>query len=801
MTIEEKASLLSGFDFWQSKEVKRLEIPCFSMADGPHGVRKQVGEGDQLGLNPSKPATCFPTAATVANSWDEKLVEQIGETLGDEANAQNVNMLLGPGVNIKRSPLCGRNFEYYSEDPYLAGKMAAGFIRGFQSKGGATTPKHFAANSQEYLRMSSDSVLDERTLREIYLTAFEIAIKEGKSKGIMSSYNKINGTYANENEHLLQEILRDEWGFQGIVVSDWGGSNDHVDGVRAGAHLEMPTTGTDSDRELVRAVKEGLLSEELLDRRVDEFLTVAFDISKTADGNGKFDETIHHKIAQKAAEASIVLLKNEDKILPLGQNTKVAVIGDFAKNPRYQGAGSSVVNCTKLDNTIDCMQIVPLDMVGYAQGYIRTGEENDTLREEAVALAKKAEVVLLYIGLDEISESEGLDRAHLRIPGNQISLLSAVCSVNKNVIAVMSGGASIEMPWADSCKAIVHGYLSGQAGALAMLRILTGEVCPSGKLSETYAYHFEDMPNASSFPGKERLAEYREGIFVGYRYYDTAEIAVRYPFGFGLSYTSFSYSDLKITPEEVAFTLTNTGAVEGAEIAQLYISALNSQMFRAKKELKGFQKVFLKPGESRRLSIKLDDKAFRYFNVLTNQFEIESGAYELCVGASSQDIRLKDVCQIQGTMAPIPYSKEMLPSYYSGHVTNVSDEEFKRLLGREIPDALWDRTKPLGREDMISQMFYAKSGLARFVYKVLTDIKDRSIAKGKPDLNILFIYHMPFRGIAKMTGGAVNMEMVDALLVVINGHFFKGIVQLFGAMNRMKKANKDTRKKLAEAGK
>lgn len=802
MTLEEKASLLSGFDFWKSKEVKRLEIPSVFMSDGPHGLRKQAGSGDQLGLNASIPATCFPTAATLANSWDEQLLTHVGELLGEEANALGVNILLGPGLNIKRSPLCGRNFEYYSEDPYLSGKMAAGFIRGFQSKGGATTPKHFAANSQELLRMASDSVLDERTFRELYLTAFEIAVKEGKSKGIMSSYNKINGTYANESEELLQKILRDEWGFEGIVVSDWGGSNDHVKGVAAGAHLEMPTTGGDSDQELVMAVKSGKLSEDLLDKRVDEFLNVVLELAQNQEKNSQkeFDSHTHHHAAQEAAENSAVLLKNEEAILPLLPGTKVALIGDFAKTPRYQGAGSSVVNCTRLDNALGCIGQTSLQLQGFAQGYERMGSRNDSLVQEAVNLAKEADAVLVYVGLTEISESEGLDRNDLVIPENQIALLSAIQKVNPNVVAVISGGSVIEMQWEKYCKGILHGYLAGQAGAMAILKIVTGEVCPSGKLSETYPIAYEDVPNKNYYPGKECTAEYREGIFVGYRYYDTVDAPVRYPFGYGLSYTSFEYSNLQLHHDGVSFQIQNTGQREGAEIAQLYVGLEKSHVFRAKRELKGFCKVFLQPGETKEVKIGFDDKTFRFFDVSAGKFEVEAGEYTICIGASSRDLRLQTKLFVAGIKPAILEAQEHLPAYYSGNITNVSDQEFEKLLGRKLPESKWDQTKVLERNDALSQMFYAKSPIARLAYRIMTGIKDRSIAKGKPNLNILFVYNMPFRGIAKMTGGAMNMEMVDGLLEMINGHFLKGCSHLLKALTRMKKSNKEMAEKLSRAG-
>ena len=763
MTLEEKCFLLSGKDFWQTRSVERLGIHNMVLSDGPHGVRRQAGAGDQLGLNPSLPATCFPTAATIANSWDPKLGEEIGECLGEEAASQGVGVLLGPGLNIKRSPLCGRNFEYFSEDPYLAGKIAAGYIRGIQKNGVAACPKHFACNSQELRRMASDSVLDERTLREIYLTGFEIAVKEGKAKSLMSSYNRVNGTYANENYHL---------------------------GVRAGSHLEMPTTGGDSDLELIQAVRSGKISEEIINRRVDEILDVILPVTKVvAPLEGKpFDIDAHHKMAAKAAGESIVLLKNEGNILPLRKGAKVAVIGEFAQKARYQGAGSSVVNATKVDNTMDVIGNFDLNVAGFEPGYPRSGKGNPDMQAKAVELAKKADIVLLYIGLDEISESEGLDRPHMKLPQSQIDLLESVAAVNPNVVAVMSAGSSVEMPWLPKCKALIHGYLCGQAGASSMLRAILGEINPSGKLAESYPLKYEDVSSAPYFPAKQRTAEYREGLFVGYRYFETANVPVLFPFGYGLSYTTFEYSDLKVSDKEATFTIKNTGKMDGAEVAQLYVSKLSSEVFRPAKELKGFQKVFLKAGGSKTVTIPLDDKAFRYFNVKTNQFEVEGGDYQILIGASVADIKLSGSVSVVGTNAPNPYDKKILADYYTGNIQAVPNAEFESLLGHPIPDGSWSGT--LTMNDALCQMYYAKSGLARFVYRRLTGMINKSMAKGTPNLNLMFNYNMPFRGIAKMTGGMCTMEMAEGILIMVNGHFFKGLGQIIGGFFRSGKKRK-----------
>lgn len=799
MTLEEKAAILSGSSEWTSREIKRLGIPSIFCSDGPHGIRKQAGEGDHLGLNPSLPATCFPTAATIANSWDPELGEEVGRALGEEASVQEVNVLLGPGLNIKRSPLCGRNFEYFSEDPYLAGKMAASYVRGIQSQGVYACPKHFAVNSQELRRMAMNAVLDERTLREIYLTGFEIAVKEGGAKAIMTSYNQVNGTYANENKHLLKDILRGEWGYDGIVITDWGGSNDHVQGVAAGSNLEMPTPGLDSAREILEAVESGRLSMEALDECVDTFLDAVLTL--TGDKKEKktdFDKEAHHRLARKAAAQSIVMLKNDVDpvpILPLKEGTRVALIGDFAKTPRYQGAGSSMVNPTKVETMAEKISEYPLTCLGCAEGYRRTGEADEELKKTALDLAASADVVIYCFGLDEISESEGLDRTHMRIPQNQIELLEALVKVNPNIVGVLSAGSAIEMPWHYCCRAILHGYLGGQAGAGAMLDVLTGKENPSGRLSETYPIRYEDTPAFRNFPSTERNSEYRESIFVGYRYYDTSKVRVQYPFGYGLSYTEFTYSDLKVTDQGAEFVIANTGSMDGAEVAQLYVGAPNKRVFRPDKELKGFQKVFLKAGEQKKVTIPFDDKTFRYWNTKTNSWEIEAGEYTVYIGANVADIRLEEKVLVEGTTEEFPYDPEEMPLYFSGLVQDVPDDQFEKLLGTPIPSGKW--SGELGVNDAFCQMYYAKSAIARFIYKKLTQMKKKSEDAGKPDLNILFIYNMPFRAVAKMTGGAVSMEMVHGIVDAVNGHLFWGLRKIIGGYFRNAKANKAYGKKLS----
>ena len=729
LTLEEKAALLSGKTVWQTRDIPRFKIPSVFLSDGPHGIRRQAGSGDHLGLNASLKATCFPTAAAIANSWDPELGEEIGKALGEEAAAQNVNIVLGPGLNIKRSPLCGRNFEYFAEDPYLAGKMAAAYIRGIQSQGVYACPKHFAVNSQEERRMAMNAVVDERTLREIYLTGFEIAVREGNAKAIMTSYN------------------------------------------------------------------EGRLSMKDIDLCVDHVLDAVLDLKQKAEEKKSvFDEKAHHALARKASAESAVLLKNEDNILPLKPGTRISLIGDFAFVPRYQGAGSSMVNPFNVESMDQLIDEYDLQVIGKAHGYTRNGEPDADLEKEALEAAAGADVVLYCFGLDEVSESEGKDREHMRLPQNQLRLLNELVKVNENMVGILSAGSSIEMSWQYDLKAILHSYLGGEAGAGAILDILTGKINPSGRLAETYPMRYEDTPAFQYYPASERTSEYREGPFMGYRYYDTSMVLFRYPFGYGLSYTEFAYSALEVDEKGVQLTVTNVGERDGAEVVQLYVGFPDSVVFRPQKELKGFQKVFLKAGESKRVHIPFDDKTFRYWNVKTGQWEIEEGEYLLMVGASVSDIRLSGKLWVAGTTKEIPYEKKKLPSYYSGRISNVGAEEFEVLLGHPVPDGKWKGE--LGINDAICQMYYAKSRLARLVYRILTDKIKKSEGKGKPDLNLLFIYNMPFRGIAKMTGGAASMEMARGIVDMVNGKWLSGTKRVIKGYFRNNKENKKYEKQL-----
>lgn len=775
LTLEEKCALLSGAETFKTRGMPQHGIPQIWLSDGPHGLRKQAGESDHLGLNPSVPATCFPTASAVANSWDTALSEEIGAALGEEAAAQEVSVLLGPGLNMKRNPLCGRSFEYFSEDPYLAGKLAAGYIRGIQSKGVAACPKHFAVNSQETRRMASDSIVDERTLREIYLTGFEIAVKEGHPRSIMSSYNLVNGTYANENKHLLMEILRGEWGFDGAVITDWGGSNDHALGVKNGSTLEMPVPGGDSVRELLAAVESGKISESDIDARLSELLPLVFDTKAALDAAPReFDAAAHHALARRAAEESLVLLKNEGALLPLAAGTKVAVIGDFAKNPRYQGAGSSMVNSTQVDVLLDKLIDSELNVIGYQQGFDRHGKPDAALQKSACELATQADTAILCMGLDEIAESEGLDRSNLRLAQNQVDLLQAVAAVNPKIVVVLYSGSVVETPWLDNCQALLYAALGGQAGAGAVADALAGKVNPCGKLAETWPLTYADIPSAADFATRRKTVEYREGLYIGYRYFTTAEKAVRFPFGYGMSYTTFAYSDMAADEQGVSLTVTNTGSVAGTEIVQLYVAKKNSELFRPEKELKGFARVTLAPGEKQRITITLDDKAFRFWNVQSNRWEIEGGEYELLVGASVEDIRLCEKITVHGTATVHPYEDMDLDCYYKGDVLSVSDADFEKLLGHPIPNG---KTK-IDRNLTLGELNHARSPLGWLVWLVLTILLDVSYKRGKPDLNILFQYNMPLRALAKMTNGAISMGMVDGIVMELQGFWILGLVRV-----------------------
>ncbi|NCT89461.1 glycosyl hydrolase [Cellulomonas sp. APG4] len=791
LSLLEKAALLTGKSVWETHDLPRHGVRSLWLADGPHGVRKQVGSADHLGLNASEPATCFPTAAAVANSWDPQLAERVGAAIGAEAAAQGVDVLLGPGLNVKRSPVGGRNFEYFSEDPLLSGRMAAGYVRGIQSHGVAACPKHFAANSQELRRMVSDSVVDERTLREIYLTAFEVVVREAAPRTVMSSYNLVNGVYAHENPFLLTQVLREEWGFDGAVVSDWGGSNDVVAAAAAGGTLEMPAAGHASTRELVAAVRAGRLAEADLDARAAEVLRLAAEAREPGTAP-PVDPDAHHALAREAAARSAVLLKNDDGVLPLAAGTRVAVIGDFARTPRYQGAGSSAVNPTRLDSVVDLVDASGLVMTAFAAGFRRDGTPDAALRAEAVEAARGADVVLLFLGLDEVAESEGLDRAHLDLHQAQLDVLTAVAEVNPQVVVVLAGGGAIATPWLGSARALVHGYLAGQAGAGGLLDVLTGVVDPSGRLAETLPVRLADHPTAGSFPATGATAEYREGLYVGYRYFATAGVPVAFPFGFGLSYTSFAYSDLRATAQAATVTVTNTGDRAGADVVQVYVRRVSPGVHRPDRVLAGFARVELEPGASATVTVPLGDDAVRHWDVRTGAWEVEQGTWEVLAGAHVDELPLSARVDVPGT---VPARDEDVPACYrTGDVRDVDDASFAALLGRPLPADR--RSGPLTANDPLGRMADARSPLARLAARVLTWRLAAAERKGAPDLNLLFLQNMPLRAIGKMTNGQVDAATVDGLVRLVNGRFLAGAGAALRAYLRNWRANRRTSRDL-----
>ncbi|HOJ92607.1 MAG TPA: glycoside hydrolase family 3 C-terminal domain-containing protein [Dictyoglomaceae bacterium] len=655
MTLEEKASLCSGKDAWCTKPIERLGIPSIRMSDGPHGLRK-AGEM----FDKSVPATCFPTAVTLASSWDIDLLEKVGRAIGEECQAEDVQIILGPGVNIKRSPLCGRNFEYYSEDPLLSSELAAHFIKGVQSQGVGTSIKHFCANNQEHRRLTVNAIVDERTLREIYLASFEKAVKEAKPWTVMCSYNKLNGEYCSENKYTLTDILKDEWGFEGFVVSDWGAVNDRPKGLEAGLDLQMPYDGGNGDKKIIEAVKSGKLSEEALNKAVERILRIVFKAIENKKENATYDKEAHHQLAREIARECFVLLKNDDKILPLKKEGTIALIGAFAKKPRFQGGGSSHVNPTKVDSAYDeILKIVNGKAnILYADGYSLDKDDIDeSLIEEAKEIAKKADVVVVFAGLPERYESEGYDRVHMRMPESHNRLIENVAKVNPKVAVVLSNGSPIEMPWVDKVKGILETYLGGQAWGGAVADVLFGVVNPSGKLAESFPKKLSDNPSYLFFPGEDDRVEYREGIFVGYRYYDKKEIDPLFPFGYGLSYTTFEYLGLSLDKKEITdqevlkvkVKVKNTGNVKGKEIIQLYVRDIKSDVIRPEKELKGFAKVELEPGEEKEVVFELSKRAFAYYNVDIKDWYVETGEFEILIGKSSRDIVLRDKVFVKST--------------------------------------------------------------------------------------------------------------------------------------------------------
>jgi beta-glucosidase len=799
MTVEEKASLCSGLDFWHLKGIERLGIPSIMVTDGPHGLRKQAGEADHIGLNESIPATCFPTASALAATWNRDLVYRVGVALGEECRQEKVGVILGPGVNIKRSPLCGRNFEYFSEDPYLTGEIAKSHINGVQSQGIGTSMKHYAVNNQEYRRMAIDAIVDERALREIYLTGYEIAVKEAQPWTLMCSYNKINGTYASDHKTLMRDILKDEWGHKGLVVTDWGAMNDRPVALEAGTELEMPGTPNGNDEKIVAAVQSGQLDEAILDHAVERILKMIFNAEEALSQDYAYDPKTHHALARRVAGEGAVLLKNNDAILPLGENTRVALIGRFAKTPRYQGAGSSLMNPTQLDNLYDeIVKLVGDENLSHAPGYTKKADRADeALIQQAVELAKAADVVVICAGLTDLYETEGLDRTHMKMPPGHDALIEAVAAAHSRVVVVLSNGSPAEMPWASDVSGILEGYLGGQAGAGAIADILYGKVNPSGKLAETFPLKLEDNPSYHYFPGGPATVEYRESVYVGYRYYDSVGQDVLYPFGHGLSYTTFEYSDLQLDrdrlsmpdPLTVTCKVKNTGTVAGKEIVQLYVRDVESTIFRPEKELKGFTKVQLESGEEKTVSIELNKRAFAYYDSDLQDWRVESGEFEILVGASSRDIRLTATVEITSDRPDTPsVDRENLAVYYNfPKGTPISQRDFETLLGRPIPPNQGPQKGTYTLNTPIGDM--NGSFIGRQLYNMMRS-QMAKVVQGQEDTPMALLmeaalHEMPLRGMLMLgNDGPLTREMLDALLIMINGKFFKGAGALIRATRK-----------------
>lgn len=777
LTLEEKASLCVGKDYWNTTAIKRLNIPKITMSDGPHGLRIQKLKADNLGINKSEIATSFPTSATIASSWNKKVAYKLGDALGKEAIHWNVNILLGPAINMKRSPLCGRNFEYFAEDPYLAGKLGIEYVKGLQKNNVGACVKHFAVNNQEDKRRFINVVIDERTLREIYLKAFEMIVKEAKPWAVMSAYNKVNGDFCSENKILL-DILKKEWKFDGIVITDWGANNDRISGIIAGNELEMPGGRTGAVQEIIDAVNEGRVSEETLNELVDRILKIAFKTLEK-DNPDEYDMEKHHDIALKIAEESMVLLKNDDNILPI-KNKKFALIGDLAKTPRFQGAGSSTINPYNLESAYDCLVEYGYE-IDYAKGYERiVSDKDEDLLKEALEVAKRNDVVLIFAGLTENYESEGIDRKNLFLPENQNKLITEISKVNKNVIVSLSNGAPVVMPWKDKVKGIMCGYLGGESGERGVINCLVGKVNPSGKLAETYPLKLEDTPCYNNYPGSEVSVEYKEGIYVGYRYYDKNNLDVLFPFGYGLSYTKFKYSGLKIDVNknvEVYFKIKNIGKIKGKEVAQVYVSQENPTIFKPVKELKGFEKIELNPGEEKTVHITLSKDAFEYYNVETKKWAVESGIYKILVGKSSRDIVLSK--RIKVTSEDKKITKKYPEVYYNGNVKNVSDRNFEELLGFKIPNRNIDLSV-ITEENTLEQLRHTRVG--KMVYDNQMDYMDRLLKEQHTNraIKVMMNLQKPLKKFYERTGSKYTKEMIEEFIDIVqndlepkNSEFFK----------------------------
>ncbi len=746
MTLEEKAGLCSGADFWHTKAVERLGIPATMLSDGPHGLRKQDQEADHLGVNDSIEAVCFPAACATSASFDRDLLKAVGGAIGDSCQHEGVSVVLGPAVNIKRSPLCGRNFEYYSEDPYLTGEAAAAFIEGVQSKNVGASIKHFAANNQEHRRMSSSSDVDERTLREIYLPGFETPVKRVQPWTVMCSYNRLNGVFASENPWLLTDVLRKEWGFEGYVMSDWGAVSNRPAGVAAGMDLEMPSSGGVNDRKIVEAVKNGNLDEAAVDLACERILNIVFRFTENAKPDTPWDKDAQHALAARIAAECMVLLKNEGGILPLSREDDVAFIGEFAKKPRFQGGGSSHIHCFR---TTSALQAAEGMRVTYAQGYdVASDTASDAMIAEAVAAAKAAKVAVVFAGLPDAYESEGYDRSHMRMPACQVKVIEAVADANPNTVVVLHNGSPVEMPWIGKVRAVLEAYLGGQAVGLATVRVLYGDANPSGHLAETFPLRLEDNPSYLFYGGEARGTEYREGVFVGYRYYDKKKMDVLFPFGHGLSYTAFEYSNLRLSADAiqdtdtltVTATVKNTGSRAGKAVAQLYVGDVESDVLRPVRELKGYEKVALEPGEAKDVTFTLDKRSFAYWNTQLHDWHVETGDFTIEVGASSRDLPLKAAVRVNSTVA--------LPVHY--------DEN----------SILMDIMKDPKAVKAIQPLIDAMTATLRPNADETTEAAAEAISN---DMTMAMMNYMPLRGMLSFGGDQLPPNFLEAMLAKLNG--------------------------------
>jgi beta-glucosidase len=789
MTLEEKAGLCSGKDQWRLKEIERLGLNTVMVSDGPHGLRKQLGTQDNLGIGDSVPSVCFPTASALACSFDRELAYEVGKAIGEECLQEGVSVVLGPGVNLKRSPLCGRNFEYYSEDPILSGEMAVGMIQGVQSQGIGTSLKHFAVNNQEKRRMTVSAVVDERAFRETYLKAFEIAVKKGKPRTVMCAYNRMNGEYCSENINLLTEILRKEWGYEGLVLSDWGAVNDRVLGVKAGMDLEMPGSRGINDAKIVAAVKNNTLAEQDLDKVACRITELILEGMASRQEGYHYDVNKHHQLAVRAEEQSAVLLKNKDNILPGNVGQKAAVIGVFAKEPRYQGAGSSKIHPIQVNNTWDALVKSGMN-VSYAQGYSigKDKELEAAFIKEACDVAKGKDVVYVFAGLPEGYESEGFDRTNLSLPESQNRLIAAVAESNPEVVVILFGGAPMELPWEDKVKGILLAYLGGEGVGKAIAKLLLGKAVPSGKLAETWPVHLSDNPSYSYFPGGRKTVEYRESIYIGYRYYEKAGKPVRYPFGHGLSYASFAYSELQIDQEEcnygdkieVTFQITNLGTVTAKETALIFVSHQNDKVFLPVKELREFIKVSLQPGESKPISVELDTKSFAYYNNIIHDWYAESGDYKIMVGSSSAECPLEGVIHLNSTEQPQPDFRECAPSYYrlSNQEFAIPQHEFSNLYGGLLPEQDHKPSRPYDHDNTLEDVSHTLLG--KLILKV-ADRMSRKVTKASQEeegMMSSMIKEMPFHSLVTSSDGIITEPLMEGIIEFLNGHYLKGLHKL-----------------------